>query len=58
MFWCYFTVLKLLPLKERVRLLLKFRFRVDFCRFSLLGVATAVYSVSGAELLDFPQLLS
>jgi hypothetical protein len=38
---------------ERVRLLLKFRFRV---KFSHHGVAI-VYSVSRAGLLDFPQVL-
>jgi hypothetical protein len=38
--------------KERVHLLMKFRFRVEFFDFARLGI------VSGARLLDFPQLLS
>jgi hypothetical protein len=41
---------------ERVRLLLKFRFRVEFFDFRF--SAYLVYSVSKSGLLDFPQLLS
>jgi hypothetical protein len=54
MFFVQFD-LKLPLFTERARLLLKFRFPVEYFDFRV--SAWLIYSVSGAELLDFPQLI-
>jgi hypothetical protein len=46
-FWCYSIDLKFLH-KERVHLLFKFSFRVDFFLFSRLGVASLLCESSWA----------